>query len=630
MRGRELFYFIPLGSPLHTLAGIINTTAMTKHNSSLPSDAPFDKGQLAALNRVLPGLNAQQAAWLSGFLARAGQLGDAAATVPAGAAVPLLILYGSESGNAETCAAEAVNAAKAAGFAPQVADMADYKTASLGKDKHVLIIVSTWGEGDPPEGATDFHGFVMGAKAPRLDGVKFAVFALGDTSYADFCECGKQFDRRFEELGGERILERIDADLDFEQPFQKWLKAVIPQMANAAGASATAAQVSVVEASPAVAAEPFGKKRPFAAEVKTLINLNGRGSAKETCHIELSLEGSGLEYVPGDVAGVFPVNCPEVVEDIIKVAGLKGDEQVESRIDGKRALVDVLSTEFDITSVNLPFLKKYAPLANNKELDALLESGDKPRINSWLYGRELRDLFVEYPPAQPLQADSVLGILRKMPPRLYSIASSLRAHPGEVHLTVGAVTYEAHGRERKGVCSTYLCQRIKEGDSVDVYTHHNKNFGLPENGDTPIIMIGPGTGIAPFRAFIEEREALGAKGRNWLFFGDQHFNTDFLYQLEWMDYLKKGVLTRMDVAFSRDTDHKIYVQHRMMENAREIYAWLQEGAHFYVCGDANRMAKDVHQALIDIYAQHGGLSSEAAEQAVKALQKDKRYQRDVY
>ncbi len=373
----------------------------------------------------------------------------------------------------------------------------------------------------------------------------------------------------------------------------------------------------------------FGKKNPFPAEVKQMVNLNGRGSAKETFHVELSLAGSGLDYQTGDIAGVIPINCPEVVADFLQTTGLNGEEEVQ-RESGKRRLADILSSEVSITSVNLPMMKKYARLANNVSLNALIDSQDRDRINNWLWGREIRDLVAEFPPSLPLETDAVLGILRKMPPRLYSIASSIKAHPDEVHLTVVTVEYDAHGRHRKGVCSTYLCQRIKPGDKVALYTHHNKNFGIPEDGDVPMIMIGPGTGIAPFRAFIEERKATGATGKNWLFFGDQHLQTDFLYQLEWQKYLKNGILTRLDVAFSRDQDYKIYVQDRIKENAAEIYSWLQDGAHFYVCGDANRMAKDVHQALIDIHVEQGGLSAEAAEEAVAELKKTKRYQRDVY
>lgn len=373
----------------------------------------------------------------------------------------------------------------------------------------------------------------------------------------------------------------------------------------------------------------YGKKNPFPAEVKHMVNLNGRGSAKETFHIELSLAGSGMSYETGDVAGVIPVNCPDVVADFLNVAGLDGNQAV-NRDTGQRSLVDILSDEVSVTTVNLQIMKKYAAIADNIALNALIDSADRDRINNWLWGREIRDLIAEFPPSSPLEADAVLDILRKMPPRLYSIASSLKAHPDEVHLTVGAVEYDAHGRHRKGVCSTYLCQRIAPGDKVALYTHHNKNFGIPEDGDVPMIMVGPGTGIAPFRAFIEERDAIGAKGRNWLFFGDQHLQTDFLYQLEWQKYLKSGILTRMDVAFSRDQDYKIYVQDRIKENAADIYAWLQEGAYFYVCGDANRMAKDVHQALIDLHVEQGGMSPEDAEAAVEDLKKSKRYQRDVY
>ncbi len=598
----------------------------------LGNDTPFSAEQQKQLNAVLATLTDPQAAWLSGYLARAGGLVAAAPAAAASGKTPLTILFGSESGNAETCADQAKRVAAGAGFDPRVVDMGDYDTARLASEKNLLVIVSTWGEGDPPERATGFHDFLMGDQAPKLKDTRFTVFALGDVSYAEFCECGKRFDVRLAELGASRVFDRFDADVDYEEPFNKWLQEAIPALAKAAGTGKPGApSVETVSApAPAAPAEPYGKKNPFPAEIKAMVNLNGRTSAKETCHLELSLEGSGLDYVPGDVAGVFPVNCPEVIDDLLQVTGFKGDEPVVDRKGDPSTLRDALAHDFDITGVNLPIIKKYAALAGNKALSAVLEKDDKPAIREWVYGREIRDLVLEYPPSGPVSAEDFTGILRKMPPRLYSIASSLRAHPDEVHLTVGTVEYESHGRHRKGVCSTYLCQRVKPGDKVLLYTHHNKNFGLPEDPDVPIIMVGPGTGIAPFRAFVEERLTLGAKGRNWLFFGDQHFNSDFLYQLEWMDYLKQGILTRLDVAFSRDTDHKVYVQHRMMEASREIYAWLQEGACFYVCGDANRMAKDVHQALIDIYAKEGNMAPEGADVAVKELQEERRYLKDVY
>jgi len=633
---------------------------MNNTTGNLPENAPFGHQQRVALDALIPTLNPQQATWLSGYFAGMSQNGvanghAAVETVPAPAPAatasktPLTILYGSESGNAEECAAEAGKAAKKAGFVPSVADMGDYDFGKLGEEKNLLVVVSTWGEGDPPERATAFHEQLMSGEAPSLNGLHFSVCALGDTSYPDFCECGKQMDRRFGELGGVRIADRIDCDVDYEEPFQKWLQEALPRMAEVAGvnepSSAPASQPQVMEpggtpapqtaeASTATLPETetvtYGKKNPFPAPVKERILLNGRGSNKETCHIELSLEGSGLSYEAGDVVGIIPENCPEVADDFLRMAGFRGDELIDNGNGRLPSLREELIQHYDITSLNLPLMKKYAPLAKNKQLDKLLEPDHKEDLQHWLECRELRDLFYEFPSRDPLTMEQVLGVLRKMPPRLYSIASSLRAHPDEVHLTVAAVRYECNGRSLKGVCSTYLCDRVEAGDTVPLYTHRNKNFFLPEDSDTPIIMVGPGTGIAPFRAFIEERDELGSKGSNWLFFGDQHFSTDFLYQAEWQKYLKQGLLTRMDVAFSRDTDQKVYVQHRMKEQAKDLYAWLQEGAYFYVCGDATYMAKDVHQALIEIYQEQGGLSEEDATAAVKQLQKDKRYQRDVY
>lgn len=617
---------------------------MSDRSNQIPESAPLLAEQRVAVEALLPSLNAQQANWLSGYLAGLGRNGNgsgapaAVAELERPAAKPkLTILFGSESGNAESCAAEAGKAAKKAGFQAQVVDMADYAVSKLAEEKHLLVVVSTWGEGDPPERAIDFHEQLMGSGAPKTAGLSYAVCALGDTSYPDFCECGKQVDRRLAELGGHRILDRVDCDVDFEEPFEQWLQGSLERMKEVAGAGAkktAGPQVQVMEpATPATAqAEEvvYGKKNPFPAPLTKRIFMNGRGSNKETCHFEFSLEGSGMSYVPGDVVGVIPSNCDEVADEFLRAAGFSGEEIVD-RGDGKYpTLREVVLHDHDITSLNPQLMKKYAPLAQNKQLDQLLEPEKKADLQRWLECRELRDLFEEYPPVEPLGMESLLKLLRKMPPRLYSIASSLRAHPDEVHLTVAAVRYQCNGRSLKGVCSTYLCDRVEEGDTVPMYTHHNKNFFLPEDPDRPIIMVGPGTGIAPFRAFVEERDMLEAKGKNWLFFGDQHFASDFLYQTEWQSYLKKGVLTRMDVAFSRDTDHKVYVQHRMKEQAKDLYGWMQEGAYFYVCGDATHMAKDVHEALLGIYQEQGGMSADAAEAAVKQLQKDKRYQRDVY
>lgn len=622
---------------------------MSNQPFEVPANAPFTHEQRVALAALLPSLNPSQSGWLSGYFGALAQLGgvgadattgapSAAPAVPEAAATPLTILYGSESGNAEGLAQQVEAAAKSEGFRTTLVDMGDYDRTKLAKEQNLLVIVSTWGEGDPPETATEFHDFVMSEEAPKLEGVRFSVLALGDTSYADFCECGKRFDRRLAEMGAERIHDRVDCDVDFEEPAAAWQKSVLERMValtgvkeRVAAAAPAAPALAVVGGFPMAAPaieQAWSKTNPYPALIKDSFVLNGQGSKKETLHVELDLADSGLTYDAGDVVGVFAENCAEVVDDFARMAGFRGDELREE--DGEfHALTEVLAG-YDITSLSKPFLNKYAPIAKNRQLERLLESEQKEKLQDWLWGRELRDLFLEFPPNDPLTIDQLLNLLRKQPPRLYSIASSIKAHPGEVHLTIASVRYNAHGRDRKGVCSTYFADRVGVGDAVPIYLHRNKNFKLPDDPNTPVIMVGPGTGIAPFRAFIEERAETGAGGKNWLFFGDWNFQHDFLYQAEWQKYLKGGVLTRMDVAFSRDTDQKVYVQHRIQEKAKDIYAWLEEGAHFYVCGDASRMAKDVHQTLINLVAEVGGKSAEAAEAYVKDLQKSKRYQRDVY
>lgn len=587
----------------------------------IPDTSPIKGGLTQRVEAILKEMSPSQCVWLGGFLS-----GLAAPDSNAGSGLKPrrgLVLYGTESGNAEAAAAGLHSAIRAQGAEARLCNMADYSVADLASEDLVLVIVSTWGEGDPPESATSFFEDLLSDRVPGLKGVEFAVFGLGDSSYADFCECGKVVDRRLEELGAQRVLPRIDADVDYEAPFADWSKQVLALFQGKE--SATVIEESSVAATPEIV---YGKKQPFPATVTELVRLSGRGSAKNTCHMELSLKGSGMSYKPGDVVGVFPRNSDQMVDEILQLSGFDGDSSIEVGGEGT-SLRSALESKFDITALGLPFAKKYAALTENADLESALSEEKLGKFKEWMVGRELRDLLKRFPLVGQTP-EQFVGILRKMPPRLYSIASSWSAHPDEVHLTVGAVYYETHGLKREGVCSSYLCDRIERGQSVDIYTHTNKNFFLPENPETPIIMVGPGTGIAPFRAFVEERAATGAPGRNWLFFGEQHFNEDFLYQLEWQDYLKRGVLSRMDVAFSRDTPRKVYVQHRMLEAAKELYAWLQEGAYFYVCGDASRMAKDVHEALVQIYEEVGGQSEELAREAVQKLVKEKRYQKDVY
>jgi sulfite reductase (NADPH) flavoprotein alpha-component len=588
-----------------------------------PDHAPFTPDQRRLLEAAISGLDPVQRGWLSGFLASSAASVASAPAAPA-AATKLVVLYGTESGNAESLADRAGKEAKKRGFQPVVKNMSEISAADLAKVSDLLVVVSTWGDGEPPESATTFYKELMAAELD-LKNTRFTVCALGDTSYDKFCQTGKDVDARLETLGAKRVSPRQDCDVDYEENYSAWLdgalKAFTPQ---------TAAPVAVAGV-PAVAASTveYGKKNPFPSEVVEHVILNGEGSTKETLHVGLSLDGSGLVYEPGDALAVLPVNAPDVVEAVIKGAKLTGTETVEVKGEGSKLLADALREDFDITAVSRAVLTKLQAATGSTELAALLAEDAKEQLKAWNYGREIVDAIETFAP-NGLSAAQLTGILRKLPPRLYSIASSPLAHPGEVHLTVAAVRYESNGRKRKGVCSTYLADLVKEGSKTRVFVQPNKHFRLPASGETPVIMVGPGTGVAPFRAFVEHRAALGHPGKNWLFFGDQRYTYDFLYQLEWQDHLKSGVLSKLDVAFSRDQPEKIYVQQKMLEHAKELYAWLEEGAHFYVCGDASRMAHDVHETLLSIIEKQGNKSREAAEAYVEDLKKSHRYQRDVY
>ncbi len=599
---------------------------------------PLTEEQADQLNRLVQSLSPQQVTWVSGFLAGinwANQGMPQAQPVSAASAAEqphLTILYGSQTGNSEAIAKQAQAKAIERGFKATAKDMGDYKKTSLKNEQNLLVVVSTHGEGDPPDNAQELHEFLHSKKAPKLESLCFSVLALGDTSYEHFCKTGQDFDRRLEALGAQRLHARVDCDVDYEEAAEAWIKDALAAFAERlkgsipAPASVVAAPQSA--AAPAKVASLYTKKNPFPATVLENFSLNGRGSAKETRHVELSLEGSGLVFEPGDSLGVLPNNCPQLVAELIQTLDLKPDETVITH-GGEMTLQNALTHAYEITTLTRPFIAKYADRCQSKALSALLAEENKSNLSEFIYGRDIVDLAQQFP-IKDIGAGEFVSMLRKLPLRLYSLASSQKANPDEAHLTIAAVRYESYGRPRKGVASIHFAERLTEGDTIPVYVDSNKNFKLPADPNAPIIMVGPGTGVAPFRAFVEEREALGAAGKNWLFFGDQHFTTDFLYQIEWQRWLKEGVLTRMDVAFSRDTEKKVYVQHRMLEKSRDIYAWLQDGAYFYVCGDAERMAHDVHAALIKIVAKEGGLSAQKAAEYVKGLQKDKRYQRDVY
>mgnify|MGYP005847811217 FL=1 len=576
------------------------------------------------MDALMLSLSPDQRIWLAGYLSAAGSQAAVAAPPAAKSAVPLTVLYGTESGNSEELADVSAKAAKKRGFKPALKNMADLSPSDLAKFEHLLVIVSTWGEGDPPENAVAFCEGLMREEVD-LSGVKFSVCALGDTSYEKFCHTGKEVDRRLAQLGAKRVYDRQDCDVDYDDPHREWLDGALGALAPAAESVAAQPVTPTAE----VAASAYGKKNPFPAELSEKALLSGERSQKETWHYELSLEGSGLIYQPGDVLAVLPVNAPDMVEGVLAAAKLKGGEEVEIKGKGKKLLADALREDLEITTLSRAVMKKLLAAGGSDELNALMADDAKEDFKEYLWGRWVADAIVDFCP-QGLAPEALVGILRKLPPRLYSIASSPLAHPDEVHLTVASVRYHTHERERKGVASTYLADLVEAGQGVPVFVQPNKNFRLPESDDTPMIMVGPGTGIAPFRAFVEHRKEAGAKGESWLFFGDQHYTQDFLYQLEWQDHLKEGSLTRIDVAFSRDQPEKIYVQDRMREHAGELYDWLERGAHFYVCGDASKMAHDVHEALIDIVAEQGGKERSEAEAYVEALKKAKRYQRDVY
>lgn len=603
------------------------------------TESPFSQEQVELLNRLLPTLSEVQKIWLSGYLAA---LHKAEVPLSAGfkaASTPITViskeatvLFGSQSGNSQKLAKKLAGKLQEQGFDVTLSSMSDFKTNTLKKIQNLLVVVSTHGDGEPPDNAISFHEFLHSKRAPRLEDMRFSVLALGDTSYEYFCQTGKEFDKRLEELGGKRLAPRVDCDVDYDELASDWMNHVLASLGEAsANQVEVAASVGGAVIGTAAQTETeYSRSNPFQAVVLANLNLNGRGSDKETSHLEISLEGSNLHYEPGDCLGIIPKNHPRLVRELIDAMGWKLEELVPINKNGEeRPLEEALSRHYEITVLTKPLLEQAAKLSARNGLLELLAEGREQELRDYARNRDLLDLVQDYS-LNGVSAKEFVSILRKLPPRLYSISSSLKSYPDEVHLTIRKVHYEAHGRERYGVCSSHIADRLEEGDTLPIFVQNNPNFKLPDNPDIPLIMIGPGTGVAPFRAFLGEREELGAKGKTWLFYGDQHFSTDFLYQLDWQRWLKEGVLSRMDVAFSRDTSEKVYVQHRMLEKSKELYQWLQDGAHVYVCGDEKKMAHDVHAAMVTILQREGGLGSEEAVAYLKQMQQEKRFQRDVY
>jgi sulfite reductase (NADPH) flavoprotein alpha-component len=575
----------------------------------LPSTAPFQQEQIAALNGVISVTTAEQRAWLSGYLAGIQAASDpqtAAPAAPPAKRAPLTILFGTESGNAEALAAQARKAAAKLGFAPKVVDMADFTPALAAATENLLIVASTWGEGDPPQRAMDFYEALMADDAPRFDKTRFAVLALGDHAYAQFCEIGRKIDERLAALGGARITDRIECDLDFEIPATGWIDSTLERLNAEAGIKDAGASVIHVDFARPGADAPT-RARPFEAEITETVRLSGSRSTSDTHHVAVSLESSGIAYEPGDSLGVVPSNDPALADAVLKAAGLSGDAKLRG------ALIDRL----DITTLT------------GKQIDDFArETGTSAPPADWAAGRQIIDL-LETAPGR-LSAEQLTALLRPLPPRYYSIASSRKAVGEEAHLLVAGLRYASHGRERAGVASLDITARHREGDKLKVFLRPNPHFRLPLDNDRPIIMVGPGTGLAPFRGFLQEREATGAGGRNWLVFGHRNYTHDFLYQLELQDWHKSKLLTRLDVAFSRDQPEKRYVQNALWDARADLYSWLKDGAALYVCGDANAMAKDVHAMVLRILADQGRQDEAGAKAELDAIRRDGRYLRDVY
>ena len=585
--------------------------------------------QIAALNPL-------QLAWLSGYCwSQAGGqavqpgIGAPAAAAPAPAApaaepLRVAVISASQTGNARKVAAELQQRLAAAGVNAVHTAAADYKPKNITGEQLVLLVTSTQGEGEPPEEALSLYKLLSGKKAPKLSGLKFAVLGLGDSSYPMFCGAGKSFDELLAKLGGERLLERQDCDLEYQSAAAAWLDKIVPLVGSLAAAPASAATgTGNASASPAAApASAYNKANPFPATLLARQKITGRDSEKDVRHIEIDLTGSGLQYRAGDALGVWFENDPDVVDEILAAVSLKGDEPVNAGGQGK-TVREALLHDWEI-GLNTPqFVQGYAEISGNPALKQAAADA-----SAYAAGNPIAGIVSQYPAA--LTAEQLAGLLRPLAPRLYSISSAPEEVGEEVHLTVGVLRYEHNGIPRTGAASGFLGGRLEEEGSVRVFVEENPRFRLPENPETPVIMIGAGTGVAPFRAFMQQRAANGDSGKNWLIFGNQHFTQDFLYQTEWQGWAKDGLLNKYDFAWSRDQEEKIYVQHKIREEAAELWQWLQQGAHIYVCGDASRMAKDVEQALLDTIAEQGGLSADDADEYLDNLRQEGRYQRDVY
>jgi len=590
---------------------------------------PLNPEQLARLQAATTDLSPTQLAWVSGYFwgMLNQQPGSVMTAAPAAVEAPAITLISaSQTGNARRVAEQLRDDLLAAKLNVKLVNAGDYKFKQIAQEKLLVVVTSTQGEGEPPEEAVALHKFLFSKKAPKLNGTAFAVFGLGDTSYEFFCQSGKDFDNKLAELGGERLLDRVDTDVEYQPAAAEWrerivevLKARAPKETPAQAAASATGVVNDVHSS------PYTKEAPLTASLAVNQKITGRDSEKDVRHLEIDLADSGLRYQPGDALGVWYQNDPALVKELAELVWLKGDEPVT--VNGQTLpLSEALEWHTELTVNTANIVENYATLTRSESLLPLV--GDKVKLQHYAATTPIVDM-VRFSPAQ-LDADALIGLLRPLTPRLYSIASSQAEVETEVHITVGAVRFDIEGRARTGGASGFLADRVEEDGEIRVFIEHNDNFRLPANPETPVIMIGPGTGIAPFRAFMQQRVADGAEGKNWLFFGNPHFTDDFLYQVEWQRYVKEGVLTKIDLAWSRDQKEKVYVQDKLREQGAELWRWINDGAHIYVCGDANRMAKDVEQALLEVIAEFGAMDTETADEYLSELRVERRYQRDVY
>ena len=586
------------------------------------------------LSVQLSTLSPTQLAWLSGYCWAQSQGVSGVAAEPSALQTAtstvsrrVLVLSASQTGNARSVAESLHAKLQAADVEARLSSAGDFKSKTLPDEDIVLLVTSTQGEGEPPEEALPLYKFIYGKKKPDLNKLTFAVLGLGDSSYPNFCQAGKDFDAKFAELGAGRLNDLGICDLEFQANADAWVAAVVPKVAElTAQAASPSANTAAHSPAPPSSGTAYTKENPYTATLSVRQKITSRTAEKDVEHIEIDLSGSGLYYQAGDALGVWPLNAADLVQEILDLNQLTGSETVQLSDGPETDIRTALTESADITQNTPAFVQQYAELTNNEELKAI--AADKAQLDAYLAATPPVGVFAAYP--HPLDAQTLYSLFRPQTPRLYSIASAQDEVGEEVHLTIGVVRFDHHDHTYTGAASGYLGERLEEGSEVRVFVEPNPNFRLPQNGDTPIIMIGAGTGVAPFRSFMQQRAANGDSGKNWLFFGNQRLADDFLYQLEWSEWRKDGLLTRADLAWSRQGEHKVYVQHKITERAAEVWNWLQQGAHIYVCGDAARMARDVENALIEVIETQGKLSRDEAEDYLNDLREDKRYQRDVY